>query len=173
MLHVKQSIVIVQNIRVNVPWMTAGLKKSSSRCRLMYKNVARKLRNSPDFLNYKRYRNMINILRRKAKLAYYNKLIQENRQNSKKHWNILNKITGKNIDKKDVSAEILVNGIKEHNACTISNAYAKHYSEVGKLLANNIEKKGGIKDPMLNMKNRIENNLFSLSNYNSGNRKTY
>ena len=49
----------------------------------MYKNVARKPRNSPDFLNYKRYRNMINILRRKAKLAYYNKLIQENRQNSK------------------------------------------------------------------------------------------
>ena len=72
----------------------------------------------------------------------------------------MNKITGKNIDKKNVSAEILVNGIKEHNACTISNAYAKHYSEVGKVLANNIEKKGGIKDPMLNMKNRIENNCF-------------
>ena len=72
----------------------------------------------------------------------------------------MNKITGKNIDKKDVSAEILVNGIKEHNACTISNAFAKLYSEVGKVLANNIEKKGGIKDPMLNMKNRIENNCF-------------
>ena len=50
--------------------------------------------------------------------------------------------------------------MKENNAGTISNAFAKHYSEVGKLLAAKIEEKGNVKNPMQNMFNRVERNCF-------------
>jgi hypothetical protein len=43
------------------------------------------------------------------------------------------------LNKKDISDEIFVNGVKENNAYTISDAFAKQYSEVGKSLANKIE----------------------------------
>ena len=110
----------------------------------MYDKVLKKPRDSPEFQNYKQYRNMYNKLRRKAKFQYYNELIQETKPNSKEFWAIRNKLTGKVMNKKEITDEILVNGMKETNKQLISNAFAKHYSEVGKLLANKIEEKGNI-----------------------------
>lgn len=142
------------------PWFSEGLRISSRKCYQMYQNVISKSRNSIEFLNYKQYRNTFNKLRRKAKFLYYHDLIQENRYNSKKLWNILHKLTGKIVNKKNISDEILVNGVRENNKYIISNAFAKHYSTVGKILADRIEAKGNIKDPMQNLFNRIQHNCF-------------
>ena len=125
----------------------------------MYDKVLKKPRDSPEFQNYKQYHNMYNKLQRKAKFQYYNELIQENKHNSKKLWAILNTLTGIVVNKKDTD-EILVNGMKENNKQLISNAFAKQYSEVGKILANKIEEKGNIKNPMNCMKNKVEHNCF-------------
>ena len=122
------------------PWFTQGLKTSSRKCLAMYKKVCRKPRDSPEFLNYKNYRNTFNSLRRKTKFAYYNSLVNEHRENSRKLWKILNKLTGKSSKRKDLPDEMLINGVKHQNKAKISNAFAKHYSEVGENLAKNIEK---------------------------------
>ena len=53
------------------PWFTTGLKKSSRRCHAMYKTVFRKPKDSPEYQNYSKYRNIYNGLRRKAKFSYY------------------------------------------------------------------------------------------------------
>ena len=142
------------------PWVTIGLKKSSRRCYSMYKNVCRKQKDSPEYQTYRQYRNLYNSLRRKAKFRYYQDLINENRHNSKKLWAILNKLTGKMKNKNDISEEIIVNGIKEHDANVISNAFARHYSEIGKVLADKIDRKGNIRNPLVNMRNKVEQNCF-------------
>ena len=144
----------------NQPWLTQGLKRSARKCLQIYKSVARKDRSSPDFLNYKTYRNLLNSVRRKAKFEYYKKLIEENRYNSKKVWAVIHKLVGKLNNKNELSDEILVDGIRESQANTISDAFAKYYSEVGKRLANKIEEKGPVNDPVSFMKNRIEQSCF-------------
>ena len=142
------------------PWFTQGLKTSSRKCLAMYKKVCRKPRDSPEFLNYKNYRNTFNSLRRKTKFAYYNSLVNEHRENSRKLWKILNKLTGKSSKRKDLPDEMLINGVKHQNKAKISNAFAKHYSEVGENLAKNIEKSGHVANPMLNMRTKVQQNCY-------------
>ena len=79
---------------------------------------------------------------------------------AKNLWATLNKITGKLVNKKDVNNEIIVNGVKIDDDQIISNAFAKHYSEVGKTLADTIQQKGNIKDPMLYMQGKVQPNCF-------------
>jgi len=146
--------------RLKSDWVTQGLTVSAKKCFRMYKKVASKPRDSPEFENYKRYRNLYNTLRRKAKFVYYNDLIQSNMNDAKTLWKILHKLTGKLSNKKDISDEITVNGVKVDDENVISNAFAKYYSELGKSLSDKITSAGNIKDPMINMKNKVEQNCF-------------
>ena len=141
-------------------WLTKGLMVSSRKCVNLYKRVRLKPRNSPEFENYKKFRNLYNLLRRKAKFAYYNDLVKRNMGDAKKLWAILHKITGKSVNRKNITDEIIVNGTKEKNENIISNAFADYYSNVGKSLAEKIEQKGNVQDPMIYMKNRVEQNCF-------------
>ena len=91
-------------------------------------------------------------------------MIEENKKDSNKLWSILNKLIGKTNNKRDISDEIMLNGIKETNKEEICNAFAKHNSEVGEKFAKIIEEKGNLTNPLANMRNRIEQN-FLFSNY--------
>ena len=150
----------VSKCKRKVEWISQGLKVSSRKCLQLYKKVSSKSRDSVEFLNYKKYRNMYNSLRRKAKFAYYNDIIKRNANDAKKLWQVLNKLTGKLNNKKDINDEIIVNGVKANDQKVIANAFADYYSKVGKSLAEHIEKKGNIKDPMIFMKNRVSQNCF-------------
>ena len=149
-----------KNIKIREPWFTEGLNTSSVKCRKMHKKVIRKPHDSPEYVEYKEYRNLYNRLRRKAKHKYYNDIIESHRHNSKKLWSTLNKITGKVSNKKDITDEVIVNGIKETNTKVISNAFAKYYSEVGKNLAEKIEQKGNVLDPTKHISQKVDANCF-------------
>ena len=146
--------------RIKQPWYTQGMKKSARRCLILYNKVINKPKDSIEYQNYKKYRNEFNKIRRKAKFSYYHELIKENRNNSKKTWDILNRLIGKLKNKKEVSDEMIINGIKESNTIKICNGFAKYYSEIGQKLANSIKDKGNIKDPMSYLNNRINHNCF-------------
>jgi exonuclease III len=142
------------------PWYTDCLKISSVKCLKMYRKVIHNKHDSPEYLEYKKYRNLYNNLRRKAKHCYYNNLINNQRQNSKKLWKTLNKITGKISNKKDIADEMIIDGVKETNAKVIANAFARYYSQVGKKLAEKIEGKGNIVDPVRQISQRVNGNCF-------------
>ena len=150
----------VSKFKLKAEWVTQGLMVSSRKCFHLYKKVASKPRDSSEFEIYRKYRNVYNSLRRKAKFAYYNEIVKRNKNDAKKLWQVLNKITGKLVNKKDISDEIIVSGVKENDQNVISNAFADYYSKVGKSLAEDIEKKGNIKDPMTHVKNRVQQNCF-------------
>ena len=113
------------------PWFTIGLKTSSIKCWKMYKKVLQKPHDSPEYIEYKKYRNMYNMLRRKAKLQYTHELISACKNDSKKMWEVLNRITGKRKQGSCLSNEIIVDGVKLNDPKIVSNAFAKHYSEIG------------------------------------------
>ena len=71
-------------------------------------------------------RNMFNNLRRKAKLIYYNDLIQKNRQNLEKLFEHLAQIVGRTTNKNNKSDEKIINGVKRKQ-CRHNQ---EHYSEL-------------------------------------------
>ena len=70
------------------PWLTSGLLKSIRIKNKMYNN----LREKPDTSQshkYKIYRNLLNRLIKQAKVDYYHNVLKDNKNNSKKVWNIV------------------------------------------------------------------------------------
>ena len=51
---------------------------------------------------------------------------------------LINKLTGK-AKSTLITTEFLLNGVKETNSKIISNAFAKHYSEIGELYAKRVK----------------------------------
>jgi hypothetical protein len=150
----------IKKLKLREPWFTDGLKTSAVKCFKMYKKVVHKPRDSLEYLEYKEYRNLYNKLRRKAKFCYYKELISTNRYNAKKLWAILNKVTGKPRNKKAVADEMIIDGVHKTNTETIANAFAKYYSEIGKSLAEKIDRKGNISDPVSQISRRVNRNCF-------------
>ena len=107
------------------PWFTAGLMTSSTKYVKMYKKVLHLPRDSEKYQIYRKYRKMYQSIRRKMKFSYFQEIIGKHRNESKKLWAILNKIQGKLNNKQNLSDETIINGIKESNERTISNAFAK------------------------------------------------
>ena len=142
------------------PWFSVGLRTSSVKCLKMYKKVLHLPHDDPEFVSYKNYRNMYKKLRRQAKCNYINHLIQTNRNDSKKLWMILNRLTGKTKSRTEISEEITINGVRETNPENISNGFAKYFSEIGLNMAEEIQRLGNIQDPMSNMRNRVDHNCF-------------
>jgi hypothetical protein len=103
---------------------------------------------------------MYNSIRRKAKHQYIHDLIANTRNNSKKIWGILNRITGKINNKKDITDEIIVNGVKETNRKIISNAFGKYFSEIGMKMTEKIDKKGTFDNPVKSVLNRANESCF-------------
>ena len=126
----------------------------------MYKTVLHKPHDSPEYMAYKKYRNMYNMLRRKAKLQYNHELISSCRNDSKKMWEVLNRITGKRKLKSCLSDEIIIDGVKSSNPKIISNAFAKYYSQIGKVMSEKIEQQGPTLDPTTNVTNRVNESCF-------------
>ena len=146
----KKTIVVNKSYKRRDPWFTSGLRTSAIKCWKLYKKVLNLPPDNLMHIEYKKYRNLYKKLRRKAKFKYYNDLILTHRNDSKKLWKILNVITGKLQNKKDISDEIILNGIRENNMEVISNGFGKFYSEIGRNMAEEIKKGGNIQDPMLN-----------------------
>ena len=75
---------------------------------------------------------------RTAKRFYHNNKCEEYRNNSKKLWQVINEVIGKNRDKSTTIDYLTIAGIKEYGAKKISNSLAKYFSKVGQQYASNI-----------------------------------
>ncbi len=68
------------------PWFTAGLLVSR-RVKINLDKIAAASRSNSDIIKYKKYRNLYNLLVRKAKQLYFNKQLLQNQSNMKKPGN--------------------------------------------------------------------------------------
>nr|CAH7738545.1 unnamed protein product [Callosobruchus chinensis] len=122
-------------------WITNGLVKSIKH----KEDLHDKMIKSPDdkqLLNeFKRYRNALNNLIKKAKEQYYMTKIQENKGDSSNLWKHIKYATGKNLENKEITSLLLKSGEITYDKEEIAEEFADYFTNVGKELVANAKRK--------------------------------
>ena len=84
-------------------WMTKGLMKSSLTSNKLYRKCINKPKKHPAHIRDAKYRNIYNKVKQIAKTTYYANQLNTFKNDSKKTWNLLKNIIGKNNDKSGIS----------------------------------------------------------------------
>ena len=91
----KEKIVISAKKRLNQPWMTPGLLKSSQLLKKKYNLSIKKSNDSLELKDYKQYRKTFNKLKRSTKRMFYFDKLTKFKKNSRTLWSIMNQLIGK------------------------------------------------------------------------------
>jgi hypothetical protein len=81
----EREITIMPNNVIRNKWLTKGPLKSSRNCDKLYKKSLKLPKTDKMIKYYIKYRNLYNKLRRIAKITYYGQLLQESKNDIKKH----------------------------------------------------------------------------------------
>ena len=98
---------------IKSPWISKDLKKSSKTKQRLYIKCL-KTRTREDEYKYKNYKSLFEKLRKKAKIVYYSKLLVKHKSDSKRTWQVMKEITGKQKTK----SNLLPREIKVHKTVT-------------------------------------------------------
>ena len=119
------------------PWLTRRLKSIQIKNK-MYNN----LREKPDTSQshkYKIYRNLLNRLIKQTKVDYYHNVLKNNKNNSKKVWNIVNELVYNRKQKNSGPTKILTDtGCTITDPQVIAEEFNKFFVSVGKRMAAKI-----------------------------------
>ena len=119
----------------HAPWITAKLKN------LMQERDLAKKRSEKDasyWSEYKKFRNNVTCELRKRVQEYYHNLIDETHNNPKAMWKTINKVLHKNSNH-TVTQNIIFEGTELKSSSQISEAFKKHFTTVGPILAEKIK----------------------------------
>ena len=120
------------------PWITKGLKKSMTRKNKLYIDWIHDKTNDIKLTKYKEYKTMLQKLIRLSKVNYFNGKCYEYKNDSKKLWNLINKINGKLNDKSTIINRITIDNLLITNQQEIANKFAEFFSTVGPSFARKI-----------------------------------
>ena len=144
---------------IREPWMTPGLAKCSKKQSRLYKDFLLQ-RTEVSEKQYKNYRITLQKVKRHSKKAYYLKKCTDFRNNTKKLWQVINKVCQKTTDKSCVIDKIKVGNIDCTSASIITNEFGKYFSEVGRNFANKIGNSNQNINDYINKIPNNQNNLF-------------
>ena len=117
------------------PWLSNGILKSIKRTRVLYKDTL--MNNCLDCTITKLQRIQLH-LKQQAKRKYYYEKCTEFRSGTKKLWQTINLLCGKQNDKTNVITCLKINNIRNYNSKSIANEFSKHFASVGKNYADKI-----------------------------------
>ena len=124
--------------RNNKPWITKGLANAFKKQKTLYKRFL-KNRNKENEHRYKTYKNKLVNIKRFCEKTYYSNLLEENKNNIKETWKILNNIInkkGKNPQYPQHFNDLNGDVIKEEK--TAANKFNEFFVNVGPNLAAKI-----------------------------------
>ena len=124
--------------KIKEEWMTPGILKSLKRQKLLYSNTLKQRCNDQVHNKYKEYRNKLKQIIRKRKETCYNTKCVEFKRNSKKLWDMINRISHNERDKTNLIECLKIENIMDYNAKNIASEFGKYFSSIGKTLANQI-----------------------------------
>ena len=104
----------------------------------LYKTTLPKQNNEITHIKYKNYRNILKGILRRARETKYQTKCTEFKRNTKKLWQMINRITNKTSNKATLIEYLKVDTIEVHNAKEIATEFAKYFSTIGKNYANKI-----------------------------------
>ena len=130
---------IVPRKRDSKPWITPGLINACHKKNLLYKNFLSK-RTLESEQRYKRYKNKLTSILRRAEKAYYSEELRKVKGNIKNTWDVLKRASNR-LKKETVNCTSF-----QHNSSTIchpaeiSQKFNEYFVNVGPSLAKNITK---------------------------------
>ena len=134
----EKTVTIPYSKIISEPWMSKGLAKSSYEKDKLYKKALGLGKDSQRYQLYINYRNRYNSLKRTAKFKYYSDKITEYKTNSKRLWQILNKLIGKTKHGKLSTDSFKIDGIMQNNPQVISDKFCDFYTNISRDLSNKI-----------------------------------
>ena len=133
------------------PWLTKGLINCYKKQRLLYQ-LFLKDRTEIKERKYKVYQNTLQRITRKEKQKYYNNQCITFKSNSKRLWQLINRISNKKNDKSCLIDYLKINNIENEDPTAICNEFGKYFSNVGSSYAAKIpESKKSIANYLSNM----------------------
>ena len=123
------------------PWITPYLKKRMHD-RDILKLKASRSKDANDWLQFKKYRNLVNNEIKKAKELYYKRALVENEGNSRQTWRIVNELTSRKTNNCCIK-EIKSNGNSIYSPPELADAFNDHFSSIGPKLASQIYSNNG------------------------------
>lgn len=142
-----------KNIRNN-PWMTKGLKNACKKKNYLYRSFL-KLRTKDAESRYKKYKNKLVSIIRKQKQEYYTKLLQENKNNTKNTWGVINSVLHKGKTKVTIPNYFTKNSVDIFGTGKIVNEFNQYFANIGSSLSCTI--------PHVNLSySNISDNLNSI-----------
>ena len=122
------------------PWMTASLKRCVDKNKRLYCKMLKNKNNSSMKEQYLAYNRTLRKSLKLSKQRYHRDKCAEFHQNTKKLWQMINKISGRTNDKSSSIDCITIAGIKRYRGTEIADALASYFSTVGKRFAEKIPK---------------------------------
>jgi len=125
----------VKSKDLHSPWITKGIKKSSKTKQKLYiRYLKHKTTENHNF--YKTYCRKFEKLRKKAKKDYYSSLLNKHKNNSRKIWQVMKKIAGKEKTKSNVLPKtIKIKDKNLYNEEEIAYEFNTFFTSVGSELA--------------------------------------
>jgi len=140
------------------PWITPAVMKSSIHLDRLYKLQRKKPKHSQQYIEYIKYKNIYNKLKRTSKRNYFTNLLHTYKNDIKKTWKVLNRIIGKNSNKKEISETFINNGVQTSNPKLIAEGFCDYFTHVGEKFAAAIPPSK--KHFKSYLKHNINNSLF-------------
>ena len=141
------------------PWLTTGLEHSSRTLRKLYKASLIEGSTEHEANNYRAYRNTYNWTKRAMMQKYYRDKSTDYRTNTRKLWELMNSIIGKNKHTGCSVSHITVDGVKIFSKKLIAEEFTKFYSKLGESLAAKITPSTESLENYLSLIPRIVNSL--------------
>ena len=94
---------------------------SIANCKKLYKRSFLKNATENYMVNYKNYRNCLNIVKRIVKVSYYQNLCVSLENNTKKLWKLINHTIGKNVNKSCILKKLKIRNIVYDSPNGIAN----------------------------------------------------
>ena len=120
------------------PWITPSILCSINRITKLYKHFLRKKTVESENI-YRQYRNTLTHVLRDAKRLYYRSLLQENRNNGKQTWNLLNELINKRNKKNCISPSTFTDTLGfSYEDSQIAEGFNNFFATIGTNLEKNI-----------------------------------
>ena len=142
------------------PWITDSLKQSIDKSKCLYHKTLKNCENEVLREHYLVYMCTLKKALVAAKRRFHQDKCSEFQRNTKKLWQLINKVSGKMNDKTSSIDYLCVNGIKECTSEQIANTLARYFANVGETFANKVPKSSQSISNYLELLQKNSDSLF-------------
>ena len=134
----------VKSLNPIEPWMSRGIFISRKRKNELSK-ISLKNPSADNLLQFKKFRNLYNLVIRNAKKQYYEKQLEANKQNLRKTWKILFSSINKNTKKQNDISHLTINGRHVSEPKIMATQFNEFFTSIAQKTVANINPSN--KDP--------------------------